>query len=43
MRGEVQINIPYVDDDDGTEGCVPAEINLRPHVIETLERLREFF
>jgi hypothetical protein len=43
LRGEVQINVPYVDEDDGSEGYVPAEINLRPHLIETLERLREFF
>ena len=43
LRGEVQINVPYVDDDDESEGYVPAEINLRPHLIETLERLRQFF
>lgn len=39
MKGEVQINVPYVDEDDGSQGTVTAEINLRPHLIETLERL----
>lgn len=43
MRGEIQINVPYVDEDDGSEGTIAAEINLRPHLIESLERLREFF
>ena len=43
LRGEVLIDVPYIDEDDGSEGFVQAQINLRPHLIETLDKLRQYF
>jgi CTD small phosphatase-like protein 2 len=43
FRGDLSVEVPYVDEDDLTEGFVTAEINLRPHLMETLDHLRQFY
>jgi TFIIF-interacting CTD phosphatase-like protein len=37
------VEVPYIDEDDLSEGFVTAEINLRPHLMETLYHLRQFY